>query len=55
VSRWERQLLDGASELFTRSKKTKSKEEGIAKEADLFKQNENLQMELLGCKEYELL
>ena len=28
VSLWKRQLLDGASELFTRGKKTKDKDEG---------------------------
>ena len=36
VSQWKRQLLDGASELFTRGKKSKDKEEGQAKEAELF-------------------
>ena len=35
VSQWKRQLLEGASELFSRGKKTKDKEEGQAKEADL--------------------
>ena len=38
VSQWKRQLLDGASELFTRGKKTKDKEEVQAKEAELFQQ-----------------
>jgi putative transposase len=38
VSQWKRQLLDGASELFTRGKKTKDKEEGQAKETELFQQ-----------------
>jgi hypothetical protein len=28
VSQWRRQLLDGASELFTRGKKSKDKYEG---------------------------
>jgi len=28
VSQWKRQLLDGASELFTRGKQTKDREEG---------------------------
>ena len=32
VSQWKRQLLDGASELFTRGKKSNDKEEGQAKE-----------------------
>ena len=40
VSRWTRQLLDGARELFPRGKKTKDKE------ADLFRQIGLLQMEL---------
>ena len=38
VSQWMRQLLDGASELFTRGKKTKDKDEGQAKQAELFQQ-----------------
>lgn len=46
VSQWKRQLLDGASELFTRSKKTQAKDEGQAKEAELFQQIGRLQMEL---------
>jgi putative transposase len=29
LSQWKRQLLDGASELFTRGKKTKDKEGGL--------------------------
>lgn len=36
MSQWKRQLLDGASELFTTGKKTKDKEEVQAKEAELF-------------------
>ncbi len=28
VSQWKRQLLDGASELFTRGNKTQTKDEG---------------------------
>jgi len=57
VSQWKRQLLDGASELFTRGKKTKDKEEGQAKEAELFQQIGRLQIELewlkrhLGCSD----
>jgi putative transposase len=31
VSQWKKQLLEGASDLFTRGKKTKDKEEGQAK------------------------
>jgi transposase-like protein len=50
VSQWKRQLLDGASELFTRGKKTKDKEEGQAKEAELFQQIGRLQMELEWLK-----
>ncbi len=38
VSQWKRQLLDGASELFTRGKKVKDEDEGQAKEAELFQQ-----------------
>ena len=38
VSQWKRQLLDGASELFTRCSKSKDKEEVQAKEAELFQQ-----------------
>jgi putative transposase len=45
VSQWKRQLLDGASELFTRGKKTKDKEE-----AELFQQIGKLQMELEWLK-----
>ena len=45
VSQWKRQLLDGASELFTRGKKSKDKEEGLAKESELFQQIGKLQME----------
>jgi putative transposase len=50
VSQWKRQLLDGASELFTRAKKSKDKEEGQAKEAELFQQISRLQMELEWLK-----
>ena len=50
VSQWKRQLLDGASELFTRGKKSKDKEEGQAKEAELFQQIGRLQMELEWLK-----
>jgi len=46
VSQWKRQLLDGASELFIRGKQTKDKDEGQAKEAELFQQIGRLQMEL---------
>ena len=50
VSQWKRQLLDGASELFTRCKKTKEKDEGPAKEAELLQQIGRLQMELESLK-----
>ena len=50
VSQWKRQLLDGASELFIRGKQTKDKEEGQAKEAELFQQIGRLQMELEWLK-----
>ena len=33
ASQWKLQVLEGASELFTRGKKTKDKEDGLAKEA----------------------
>ena len=38
VSQWKKQLLDGAGELLTRGKKSKDKEGGEAKEAELFQQ-----------------
>ena len=38
VCQWKKQLLDGASELFTRGKKSKDQEESQAKEAELFQQ-----------------
>jgi len=38
VSEWKRQFLDGASELFTRGKKTKDKDEEQVKESELFQQ-----------------
>jgi putative transposase len=46
----KRQLLDGARELFTRGNKTKDKEDGQAKEAELFQQIGRLQMELEWLK-----
>lgn len=46
VSQWRKQLLKGSSELFTRSKKTQSKDEVQAKEAKLFQQIGKLQMKL---------
>ena len=50
VSQWKRQLLDGASELFIGGKQTKDKDEGQAKEAELFQQIGRLQMELEWLK-----
>jgi hypothetical protein len=47
---WKRQLLDGASELFIRGKQTKDKDEGQAKEAELFQKIGRLQMELEWLK-----
>jgi len=46
VSQWKRQLLEGASEVFTKGKNTKDKEDAQAKEAELFQQIGRLQMEL---------
>ena len=45
-SQWKKQLLDGASELLTRGKKSTGK----AKEAELFQQIGKLQMELEWLK-----
>jgi putative transposase len=39
VSQWKRQLLDGASDLFTRGKKDQAKDDGQAKVAELFQQD----------------
>ena len=50
VSQWKKQLLDGASELFMRGKKSKDKEEGQVKEAELFQQIGKLHMELEWLK-----
>ena len=50
VSQWKKQLLEGASDLFTRGKKTNDKNEGQAKEAELFQQIGKLQMELEWLK-----
>jgi transposase-like protein len=55
VSQWKLQLLDGASELFSRGKKTKDKEEGQGKGAELFQQIGRLQMELKWLKRSQLL
>jgi putative transposase len=50
VSQWKKQLLEGASDLFTRGKKTQAKDESQAKEAELFQQIGKLQMELEWLK-----
>ena len=50
VSQWKKQLLESASELFSRGKKTNDKAEGQAKEAELFQQIGRLQMELEWLK-----
>ena len=50
VSQWKKLLLEGASDLFTRGKKTQTKEESQAKEAELFQQIGKLQMELEWLK-----
>ena len=57
VNQWKKQLLDGGSELLTRSKKSKDKEEeeDQAKEAELFQQIGKLQMELEWLKKSQLL
>lgn len=46
LSRWKSQQLDNASDLYTRGKQSKDKEEVQAHEADLFQQIGKLQMEL---------
>ena len=46
VCQWMKQLLDGASELFTRGMKKREKENGQAKEAELSQQIGKLQLEL---------
>ena len=50
VTQWKKQLLDDACELLARGKQRKEKEEGQAKEAELFLQIEKLQMELEWLK-----
>jgi len=55
MSQWKRQLLYGASELFTRGKQTKDKEKGKVKEAELFQQIGRLQMELEWLKKLSQL
>ena len=50
VSQWKKKLLDDASELLTRGKKSKDQEESQAKEAELFQQIGKLPMELEWLK-----
>jgi len=50
VSQWKKQMLEGASDLFTRGKKSNANEEVQAKEAELFQQIGRLQMELEWLK-----
>ncbi len=49
-SQWKRQLLDGASELFSRGQKNKDTGESQVKEAELFQQIGKLLMELEWLK-----
>lgn len=46
VSQLKKLLREGASDLFTRRKKTQAKDESQTKEAELFQQIGELQMEL---------
>jgi transposase-like protein len=50
VSQWKKQLLKGASELFSSGKKRKEKDDSQAKESELFQQIGRLQMELEWLK-----
>jgi transposase-like protein len=50
VSQWKKQLLDGASELFSRGNKSQATDESQATEAELFQQIGKLQMELEWLK-----
>jgi transposase-like protein len=42
VSQWKRQLLEGASELFTKGMMSKDKEQGQAKEASCSNRSDDL-------------
>ncbi len=55
VSQWKKQLLEGSSELFTRGRKSKAKDEGQAREAELFQQIGKLQRELEWLKNISIL
>ena len=50
LGRWERPLLNSASDLFTRSKKRTDKSESKPKEPEIFRQIGKFQMELGGSK-----
>jgi len=50
VSQWKKQLLEGSRELVTRGMNSKSKDDGQAKEAELFQQIGKPQMELEWLK-----
>ena len=50
LSQWKQQLLDGASELFTKGKKSKDTGESQPKETEQFQQIGRLQMELEWLK-----
>ena len=50
VNQWKKQLLVGASDLFTRGKKTQAKDENQAMEAELVQQFGKLQFELEWLK-----
>lgn len=55
VNQWKRQLRDGASELFTRGKKTRDQKDGQAKEAELSKLVDHSRPELSFSRQCELL
>ena len=46
LSQWKRQLLDGASELFSSGETSKDNEEGQSKAAELYQRIGRLQLEL---------
>jgi putative transposase len=50
VSQWKKQLLEGASDLFSPGKRSKDKDDSQAKESELFQQIGRLQMELEWLK-----
>ena len=50
VSQWKKQLLEGASDLFSPGKRSKDNGESQAKESELFQPIGRLQMELEWLK-----